>query len=132
MPLSTSIHPPPTFQGRPPTPLESALCGCAAGSFAAVVTTPLDVAKTRIMLMESYSGTGQVGAIGEETTARWTTTMKRPPTPSVPSIIGRIYREEGFRRLYSGVLPRTAWISTGGFIFFFGYEFAMKFSHQLF
>jgi len=84
------------------------------------------------MLMESYSGTGQVSpGVSGEADARWTT-AKRSPTPSVPSVIGRIYREEGFRRLYSGVVPRTAWISTGGFIFFFGYEFAMKFSHELF
>lgn len=33
----------------------SALCGCIAGGIAAAVTTPLDVAKTRIMLGQSIS-----------------------------------------------------------------------------
>ena len=31
-------------------PIEGAICGAAAGSIAAAITTPLDVAKTRIML----------------------------------------------------------------------------------
>lgn len=34
----------------------SALCGACAGGIAAAITTPLDVAKTRIMLAEGKSG----------------------------------------------------------------------------
>ncbi|KAJ1627785.1 solute carrier family 25, member 26, isoform CRA_c [Pavlovales sp. CCMP2436] len=41
--------------GRPPKPYESAAAGSAAGAIAAAITTPLDVAKTRIMLSSEPS-----------------------------------------------------------------------------
>lgn len=36
----------------------------------------------------------------------------------------RVYTEEGWQRLFSGVKPRTMWISIGGFVFFGAYETA--------
>lgn len=41
-------------KGRQLSSWEAALCGAAAGSVAAGVTTPLDVTKTRIMLATNY------------------------------------------------------------------------------
>jgi solute carrier family 25 S-adenosylmethionine transporter 26 len=38
------------MQERPCTSVEAAACGSVAGGIAGAVTTPLDVAKTRIML----------------------------------------------------------------------------------
>lgn len=37
-----------------------------------------------------------------------------------------IYKEEGFKVLFSGVVPRTIWISLGGAIFFGAYEAAKQ------
>ncbi|KAI9506044.1 S-adenosylmethionine transporter [Coemansia spiralis] len=94
-------------QGRPIKSWEAALCGSVAGGAAAALTTPLDVVKTRVMLStkgvsshHEYSG--------------------------VVSTLTRITREEGARALFSGVVPRTIWISVGGFVFLGSYEKAKE------
>ncbi|KAI1724219.1 mitochondrial carrier protein [Ditylenchus destructor] len=91
--------------GKLCTPFESACCGSVAGSIAAAITTPLDVAKTRIMLNRGKTN------------------------KSVITVIRQILKEENAMRLYSGVVPRSCWMGLGGFIFFFAYEFSMKLSY---
>lgn len=59
-------------------PLESwevAVCGAVAGGFSAAVTTPLDVAKTRIMLADKKSAAKM----------------------RVRSVLKSVYLEQGFR-----------------------------------
>lgn len=77
-------------------PWKGAICGSIAGGIAAASTTPLDFLKTRLMLSKN----------------------------SVPlmKLISSIYREEGFKVFFSGVGPRTMWISAGGAIFLGIYE----------
>ena len=48
--LDTSYLPPKLNLQEAPKPWQASLCGAVAGGFSAAVTTPLDVAKTRIML----------------------------------------------------------------------------------
>ncbi len=83
-------------------PWQSAVCGSVAGGISASITTPLDVAKTRIMLSEAGSH------------------MAR--RASTAYAIKVVWRESGFAGLFSGVAPRTALISLGGFIFFGAYD----------
>jgi len=85
------------WQGRETSPWQGALCGSVSGAFAAAVTTPLDVAKTRIMLGQS-DGAGLIGTMQSVT------------------------QKEGIAGLFSGVAPRTFWIGLGGFVFFGAYE----------
>ncbi|OBZ69004.1 putative mitochondrial carrier protein PET8 [Grifola frondosa] len=84
---------------------EAAVCGSLAGSVAAALTTPLDVLKTRVML------------------------DLRDPTkhnlPSLPARFKQIYTVEGVRALFSGVVPRTLWISAGGAVFLGVYEWTV-------
>ncbi|EAA26969.1 mitochondrial carrier [Neurospora crassa] len=81
---------------------ESALYGSLAGGFAAALTTPLDVLKTRIMLSERREG--------------------------VVSLIQTIWRDgktktgSGIRPFFSGIGPRVMWISIGGAIFLGSYQ----------
>ena len=87
------------------TPFEGGLCGFFAGGFSAAVTTPLDVAKTRIMLAK-----------------------KEDPAASgkVMQVLLRCVRNEGLSSIFSGILPRTVIISFGGFIFLGTYEQVKK------
>lgn len=100
---------------------QAALCGSVAGGLTAVLTTPLDVIKTRIILAQRR-GTGVVGA---DDAARWLA----PSSASPGRALGRLWREGGMARLFAGVGPRTVWISLGGFIFFGAYEKAKRILH---
>uniref|UniRef100_A0A7S1RCI6 Mitochondrial carrier protein n=1 Tax=Alexandrium catenella TaxID=2925 RepID=A0A7S1RCI6_ALECA len=73
-------------------------CGGVAGAVAGAVTTPLDVAKTQIMLSSH----------------RW--------EPSVSSALARVYAQGGFRSLFSGVLPRTAYVGSSCMLSFGAFE----------
>ncbi|XP_014600247.1 PREDICTED: S-adenosylmethionine mitochondrial carrier protein-like isoform X1 [Polistes canadensis] len=82
-------------------PFESATCGSLAGAFSAALTTPLDVAKTRIMLANKMVQSSDL---------KLSTTLRA------------IYTKEGLNGLFAGVNYRIMWISIGGFIFFGVYE----------
>uniref|UniRef100_A0A914C6P2 S-adenosylmethionine mitochondrial carrier protein n=1 Tax=Acrobeloides nanus TaxID=290746 RepID=A0A914C6P2_9BILA len=87
--------------------VESAACGSIAGAIAAGLTTPLDVAKTRIMLE-----TGQ--------------------RSSIVSMLFKIARNESPAKLFSGIYPRMCYLSLGAFVFFFAYEFSLNITYKLF
>ncbi|XP_020834644.1 mitochondrial S-adenosylmethionine carrier protein isoform X1 [Phascolarctos cinereus] len=80
---------------------QSAACGAFAGGFAAVVTTPLDVAKTRIMLAKAGSNTASGNVL--------------------PALL-EVWKTQGISGLFAGVFPRMAAVSLGGFIFLGAYD----------
>ncbi|XP_053285347.1 S-adenosylmethionine mitochondrial carrier protein [Pleuronectes platessa] len=88
-------------QGHTLYPWQAAVCGAFAGAIAAFVTTPLDVAKTRIMLAKAGS-----------TTARG----------NIPTVLYDVWKSRGLTGLFAGTIPRMAFISVGGFIFLGAYE----------
>ena len=77
---------------------ESALYGSISGAIAAGLTTPLDVLKTRLMLAKERE--------------------------SVVGITSRVWRDEGAQAFFSGIGPRTMWISIGGAVFLGSYQWA--------
>lgn len=93
------------YQGYQVSAIQAALCGSAAGGFAAAVTTPLDVVKTRLMLGKDAEGVAYKGTM---------------------DTVKRIYAEGGANRFLSGLGPRTMWISIGGCVFFGAYEGAKE------
>lgn len=87
-------------------PCRAALCGSCTSAIAAALTTPFDVAQTRIML-----ATGS--------------------TPSVFNVLADIARNRGVGALFAGVWPRSAWMGLGGLLFLGSYEHARSFAHQM-
>lgn len=85
------------------TPVSVAICGAIAGGIAAGLTTPLDVAKTRIMLADQDS-----------------------VNTSVFKILHSIYRERGIKGVFAGFVPRVLWITLGGAIFFGFYDLTSR------
>ncbi|XP_053724979.1 S-adenosylmethionine mitochondrial carrier protein [Synchiropus splendidus] len=80
---------------------QSAVCGAFAGAIAAFVTTPLDVAKTRIMLAKAGSSTA---------------------SGKILPVLYHVWRTRGLAGLFAGSVPRMTFISAGGFIFLGAYE----------
>ncbi|KAH9091683.1 hypothetical protein Ae201684P_011227 [Aphanomyces euteiches] len=89
------------YQGEPVSPVQGAICGSISGGIAAFITTPLDVVKTRLMLGKDAQGVEYKG---------------------MRDAFTRVYTQEGWQTLFSGVKPRTMWITIGGFVFFGVYE----------
>ncbi|XP_072014525.1 mitochondrial S-adenosylmethionine carrier protein-like isoform X1 [Amphiura filiformis] len=88
-------------EGKPIEAWQSSICGAISGGISAGLTTPLDVAKTRIMLAEHGSQTAR---------------------GNIPDVLKEIWRTEGTKKLFSGIVPRVMWISIGGAIFLGAYE----------
>ncbi|XP_024938505.1 S-adenosylmethionine mitochondrial carrier protein-like isoform X2 [Cephus cinctus] len=79
------------------TPLAGAICGAASVTISAAVTTPLDVAKTRIMLSCSSLMKDEI---------------------KISTMLKEVYREAGFKGLFAGFSLRVSGFTLGGFLFF--------------
>lgn len=83
-----------------------ALFGSIAGGVASAITTPLDVAKTRIQLAESDPRMSYEEDVNRNPCHIWSTS----------------YRKEGIAGICSGFVPRVTWTFIGGFIWFGTYS----------
>jgi solute carrier family 25 S-adenosylmethionine transporter 26 len=90
-------------QGRELNPAEHSAIGAVAGVSTAVLTTPLDVIKTRLMTQ---------GAAGRY--------------KGIIDCCRTLVREEGAAALMKGVGPRVTWIGIGGSVFFTCLEASKK------
>lgn len=88
--------------GRELEPWETISVGALSGGLTAVITTPFDVLKTRMM---TASGVRQV---------------------SMSLVAISILRREGPLGLFKGAVPRFFWIAPLGAMNFAGYELAKK------
>jgi solute carrier family 25 S-adenosylmethionine transporter 26 len=93
--LKKSYHAGVLKKSRDLNPGEHSMFGAAAGAVTGLVTTPLDVLKTRLMI--------------QGTTKQYT---------NVFDAARQIVRQEGGGALFRGWQPRVVWIGIGGSIFF--------------
>ncbi len=98
-------------QSHPLAAWQSSVCGAAAGALAAASTTPLDVAKTRIMLAEQSSHLSK---------------------GSIIVALTHVFSERGLSGCFAGMLPRVVWISVGGAIFLGIYDKTKSVCQKLF
>lgn len=87
------------------TPLEGAYCGAASVAMSAAITTPLDVAKTRIMLSSITADNKEV---------------------KISTMLKEVYQRNGPKGLFAGFLPRVGGFTFSGFVFFGIYEKCKK------
>jgi len=88
-------------QNRDVSPWQSSICGAVSGGIAAAVTTPLDVAKTRIILANKTCPDA---------------------TGNFASVLRNVYIAQGVKGWFAGIVPRVMWISIGGAIFLGVYD----------
>lgn len=88
--------------GRELEPWETITVGALSGGLTAVLTTPFDVIKTRMM------------------------TARPGRTVTLTMVAVSILRREGPLGLFKGALPRFFWIAPLGAMNFAGYELARK------
>lgn len=86
-------------------PLDNMIVGAIAGSFSAALTTPLDVIKTRLM-------TDTTAVISMSTVAQ---------------AGQKLFENEGFKGLFSGLGPRVIYVGPSCGVFFVVYESAKSF-----
>lgn len=79
--------------------------GSIAGAVASAVTTPLDVAKTRIQLADL------------EQNSEYNLEHRNPLR-----ILESLYKQKGIQGIFSGFVPRVMWTTIGGFIWFGTYS----------
>lgn len=97
-----------TLMNEKPSVFLAACFGSVAGAVASALTTPLDVAKTRIQLADLELPN---------------TTKTKKTTPC--QIWKALYRKKGVAGVFGGFVPRVMWTTIGGFIWFGTYTLAI-------
>lgn len=116
-----------TAEGQPVQlePVHSFACGAASGAFAAFLTTPFDVLKTRHQVTDQPShqlSAQPAGVQGQRGTAT--------KYPSTLALMAQIAQREGVGALFAGLGPRLAKVAPSCAIMIASYEMGKTFFRQ--
>lgn len=103
-------------------PLEL-LTGSSAGGLAGILTTPLDVIKTRIQTTTSANAFTTFASQNAPSKRNFLSFISRF---SILNALSSIYKAEGIFGLFSGVGPRFIWTGIQSSIMLFLYQFSLK------
>lgn len=104
------------------------ICAGSAGSIAAVITTPVDVVKTRIMLAAAGDGSKEAAkklaeeAKGQGKSAEQLAKEKGGSRKNGVQVAKEIYRDAGVKGLFRGAILRAVWTAAGSGLYLGVYE----------
>jgi len=104
-------------EGHAVTLVDSFAAGATSGAIASIVTTPFDVGKTRQQVT--------VHAADRRGSAKAAVELL-PEDRSMPRFLMHIFREEGFKGLFKGWIPRTMKVAPACAIMISSYEVGKK------
>eukprot|EP00947_MAST-08B_sp_MAST-8B-sp1_P002839 g2839.t1 len=109
--------------------------GGGSGAFAAFVTNPFDVVKTRRQVEQYFPSTAAASSSSASTSSTSsavrrgfaTTAATSPPSPSTFSLLQRIASTEGVGALFNGVVPRMLKVAPACAVMISSYEVGKMF-----
>lgn len=102
-------------------PWQSVLSGALAGAISSALTTPLDVVKTRLMTQARTVSVGSFSTLAE---AELQAKIAASTYKGITSTLRKIWLEEGWRGLTTGVLPRILYSACFSALGYFAFETA--------
>ncbi|KAI0457565.1 mitochondrial carrier domain-containing protein [Xylaria acuta] len=114
----------PKMRGLLETGVVTATSAGFAGSFAAMITTPMDVVKTRMMLSAGGGEQEDVRQAAHERMSKAGPARDNYNTRGGLAVAREVVAERGIAGLFRGAIPRSVWTAVGSGLYLGMYEVA--------